>query len=59
MQPFITITDDNKIVMAGQFWIFGAVAGPITLLIVVLWVLWIQRREISNLVAGKRTIQFA
>lgn len=54
MAPFITISSDNKVVMTSQFWIFWAVAGPVTLLVIVLWVSWIQRSEIMTALVNKR-----
>src|SRR5205814_3426830 len=56
MSPFITITSDNKIVVTSEFWIFWAVAGPVTFLVVLLWVLWIQRRETTGLLLKHHSI---
>ncbi|KAI5924314.1 hypothetical protein F4810DRAFT_664866 [Camillea tinctor] len=48
MAPFVKITDDDKIVISGQFWQFWAVAVPVTLFVLTLWALWTQRREIKK-----------
>ena len=49
ISPFISITSSNTIEMTGQFWIFWAIAGPTTLIVVVTWILWIQRSEVARL----------
>jgi cytochrome b561 len=54
MAPFISISSDNKVIMTSQFWIFWVVAGPVTLLVIVLWVSWIQRSEIMTTLVNKR-----
>lgn len=36
--------------MAPQFYIFWAVSVPVTLLVLVLWILWSQRVEIAKFI---------
>ncbi|KAK3989972.1 hypothetical protein QBC44DRAFT_290037 [Cladorrhinum sp. PSN332] len=53
MAPFTKISDDDMVKVTSQFWVFWAAAGPITLLVVMMWVCWIQRAEIQNSLATK------
>jgi hypothetical protein len=48
ISPFLTLSDDNKFEMKSQFRAFWAVAGPITVFVVLLWVLWIERTAIRK-----------
>jgi hypothetical protein len=52
MAPFIKITDDNEMLVTNHFWIFWAIAGPVTFLVVVLWVLWIRRSDLPRLLGA-------
>lgn len=44
--------------LAGPWWIYPAVAGPLTLVVVVLWYIWrrfrLQRKQWLDLEAGMR-----
>lgn len=55
MAPFTKISDDDDKLrlITGQFWIFWAVAGPITLVVLITWACWIQRVEVQKGLATK------
>ncbi|ERF70853.1 hypothetical protein EPUS_02375 [Endocarpon pusillum Z07020] len=38
----------GRLVVSSQFWIFWAVAAPITFFTVVLWFIWINRKEVKK-----------
>jgi hypothetical protein len=40
--------------MAPQFHIFWAVSAPVTILVLVVWIVWLQRVEIANFLARRR-----
>jgi hypothetical protein len=44
--------DGKSLIMAPQFYVFWAVSVPVTLLVLVMWILWSQREEIATFVAG-------
>jgi len=49
MAPFIAISEDgNHIRMSSQFWVFWAIATPITVVVLVTWLIWIQRVEFAK-----------
>jgi hypothetical protein len=49
MSPFISITaDDSHMSVSSQFSVFWAVAGPITVLVLLAWLLWLQRVEVMK-----------
>ncbi|KAK4462946.1 hypothetical protein QBC42DRAFT_72965 [Cladorrhinum samala] len=55
MAPFTKISDDDDTlrIITGQFWKFWAVAGPITLVVLIAWVCWIQRIYVRKALATK------
>ncbi|KAK0748447.1 hypothetical protein B0T21DRAFT_356563 [Apiosordaria backusii] len=48
MAPFTKISDDDKLQVTAQFWVFWATAGPVTFVVLALWALWTQRTEVST-----------
>lgn len=48
MSSFFTTNSNNGsgIEVSSQFWIFWCVVGPMTVVIVGSWVLWMNRREV-------------
>ncbi len=38
----------GRVVVSSQFWIFWAVAAPITLVIVLIWFVWINRKQVRS-----------
>jgi hypothetical protein len=40
--------------MAPQFHIFWAVSAPVTILVLVVWIVWLQRVDIANFLARRR-----
>ncbi|KAK4456470.1 hypothetical protein QBC42DRAFT_281220 [Cladorrhinum samala] len=55
MAPFTKISDDDDKLrlITGQFWKFWAVAGPITLVVLITWATWIQRIQVREFLATK------
>ncbi|KXX79419.1 hypothetical protein MMYC01_203522 [Madurella mycetomatis] len=52
MAPFTRISDNDSVELTHQFWVFWAIAGPITAFVLALWVCWIQRNELAKVVAN-------
>jgi hypothetical protein len=51
MSPFISISvDDRHMSVSSQFWVFWAVAAPITVFVLLAWLLWLQRVEVLKYV---------
>src|SRR2546423_107982 len=49
MSPFISINaNDTRMSVSSQFWVFWAVAGPITVFVLLAWFLWLQRVEVMK-----------
>ncbi|KAK4180620.1 hypothetical protein QBC36DRAFT_286429 [Triangularia setosa] len=48
MAPFTKISDDDKLQVTAQFWVFWSVAGPVTLAVLLLWGLWTQRTMVNK-----------
>ncbi|KAK0671005.1 hypothetical protein QBC41DRAFT_63488 [Cercophora samala] len=49
MAPFTRISDeDDKLQLSAHFWVFWAVAGPVTLAVLAIWGIWIQRNEVNK-----------
>ncbi|KAK4200074.1 hypothetical protein QBC40DRAFT_265392 [Triangularia verruculosa] len=48
MAPFTKISDDDKLQVTAQFWVFWSVAGPVTLAVLVLWGLWTERTMMNK-----------
>jgi hypothetical protein len=47
MSPFISISaDDRHMSVSSQFWVFWAVAAPITVFVLLAWLVWLQRVEV-------------
>lgn len=42
--------DEKSLTMAPQFYIFWAVSVPVTLLVLIIWILWSQRVEIAKFI---------
>lgn len=40
--------------MAPQFYVFWAVSAPVTVVVVILWIAWLQRAEIARIVYRNR-----
>lgn len=50
MSSFFTLDSQSfQLRVSSDFWIFWAIAIPLTALVILTWVLWIQRTEVSNL----------
>lgn len=47
MAPFTKISDEDRLQLTAHFWVFWAVAGPVTLLVLAVWDLWTQRAEVN------------
>jgi hypothetical protein len=43
--------DDRSLTMVPQFYIFWAVSVPVTLLVLILWILWSQRVEVAKFIS--------
>lgn len=43
--------------MAPQFYIFWAVSVPVTILVLIMWIVWSQRVEIAKFVAERRKVE--
>lgn len=55
--PFVKLdADDRHLVMAPQFYLFWAVSAPVTILVVLMWVVWLQRTEIANYLEQRRKL---
>lgn len=53
--PFVkTSVDEKRLVMAPQFYVFWAVSAPVTILVLITWILWLQRAEIAKLIEKRR-----
>ena len=52
------VSGQTTLRLAGPWWIYPAVAGPLTLVVVVLWYIWrrfrLQRKQWLDLEAGMR-----
>jgi hypothetical protein len=49
MSSFFSMAPDGSgLQVSGKFWVFWAFAIPITIIVVAIFTLWIQRREISD-----------
>lgn len=46
--------NDAHIVVSSKFWIFWAIAAPITLLVLICYFIWVQRRELYELLGGDK-----
>ena len=47
MAPFVNAAEDgNNFTMVKTFWVFWAVAVPITLVLVAFWIIWQNRRDL-------------
>ena len=42
--------DEKSLTMAPQFYIFWAVSVPVTVLVLIMWILWLQRVEIAKFI---------
>lgn len=51
-----TSVDEKSLVMAPQFYIFWAVAAPVTILVVITWIVWLQRAEIAKFLERPRAL---
>lgn len=51
MSAFFSDASDGsgRLVVSSQFWLFWAVAAPITIAIVIIWFLWINRKQVKKL----------
>jgi hypothetical protein len=45
--------------MAPQFYIFWAVSAPVTILVLIVWSLWLQRAEIAKFFERRREKRLA
>ncbi|GAB1310630.1 Magnesium transport protein CorA [Madurella fahalii] len=50
MAPFTRISDTDGVELTHQFWVFWAVAAPMTAFVLILWMCWIQRSELAKIV---------
>ncbi|KAK4167195.1 hypothetical protein QBC43DRAFT_204488 [Cladorrhinum sp. PSN259] len=53
MAPFTKISDNDQVKVTNQFWVFWAAAGPVTLVVIITWILWIQRAEVQKTLTAK------
>ena len=44
MNPFLAQAPDGSVVISSSFWIYWAVTIPLTVLVFVLWLLWLWRK---------------
>jgi hypothetical protein len=50
MNPFFFLSPQTQqLQVSSQFWIFWAVALPLTALVIIIWILWTQRKEVLKL----------
>ncbi|MCJ1246450.1 hypothetical protein MMC30_003657 [Trapelia coarctata] len=50
MSSFFTLdTESSRLLVSSDFWIFWAIAIPLTALVIIIWTLWIQRTEVMNI----------
>lgn len=52
MAPFTRISDNDNVELTRQFWVFWAIAGPITAFVLALWACWIQRNELAKVLVN-------
>ncbi|KAI1667980.1 hypothetical protein Ptr902_09901 [Pyrenophora tritici-repentis] len=51
ISPFIDLdADKTRLVMAPQFYVFWAVSAPVTIAVVIAWIMWLQRAEIARFI---------
>lgn len=49
MSSFFTLdSETSQVRVSSNFWIFWAIAIPLTLLVISIWALWIQRTEVMR-----------
>ena len=46
--------DDKSLTMTPQFYIFWAVSVPVTILVLIMWIVWSQRVEIAKFIGERR-----
>ncbi|EFQ89187.1 hypothetical protein PTT_14651 [Pyrenophora teres f. teres 0-1] len=53
ISPFIDLdADKTRLVMAPQFYVFWAVSAPVTIAVIIAWIMWLQRAEIARFIYG-------
>jgi hypothetical protein len=50
---FSTASNNNHLLVSPQFWIFWSFAIPLTAVVLVIYILWVQRAEVRVWYAGK------
>jgi len=48
--------NDRSFIMAPQSYLFWAVSAPVTILILITWIMWLQRTEIANYLERRRNL---
>jgi hypothetical protein len=51
---FSTASTDNQLQISPQFWIFWSFSIPLTVVVLVVYILWVQRAEVRDWYAEMR-----